>query len=256
MSQPSNRREELRRQQEAAAARKRTNRIIGFGAAVVAIVLVAVFIAVLVMNQSQQAASATVTPPNASVKKDAIVLNAGKAPADAPRVTVYLDYQCPNCKNFEQSFGPMLAQEAAAGTWTLENKTLTFMDKNLANTASTRAAYAAACSDLTGKYAEYNQAVYAAQATEEVRGSEGYSQAFLRDQLPAQLGITGDSLTKFQQCVDKNATKAFVDAVEKSAYADGVTGTPTIAVNGKIVDLRKLAGDTPAALKDLLLASK
>ena len=255
MSQ-SNRRDELRRQQEAAAARKRTNRIIGIGAAVVATILVAVFAVVLVQSQSRQAAAATVTPPNASADKDAIVLNTGKAAAGAPVVTLYLDYQCPNCKVFEDSFGPMLAQEAAAGTWTLENKTLTFMDKNLGNTASSRSAYAAACSDLTGKYGEYNQAVYANQAVQEVRGSEGYSQTLLREQIPAQLGITGEALTQFQQCVDANATKAFVDTVEKSAYADGVTGTPTIAINGKIVDLRNLTGNTPTALKDLLLASK
>lgn len=256
MSNPSNRRDELRRQQQAAAARQRTNRIIGIGAAVVALVLVAVFIAVLVQNQSNQAAAATVTPPNASAAKNSIVLNPGRAAADAPRVTVYLDYQCPNCKVFEETYGPMLQQEAEAGTWTLENKTLMFMDKNLGNTASTRATIAAACSDVAGRYVPYSAAVYANQAVQEVRGAEGFSQALLRDQLPAQVGITGDQLTQFQQCVDKNATKAFVGAVEKSAYEDGVTGTPTIAVNGKVVDLRQLTSGEPAALKALLLAGK
>lgn len=256
MSQQSTRRDELRRQQQAEAARKRTNRIIGVGAALVALVLVAVFVVVLVQNNSTQTASGAVTPPNASARKNSIVLNPGKAAAGAPTVTLYLDYQCPNCKIFEASFGEMLLREANAGTWTLENKTMTFMDKNLSNTASSRAAYAAACSDLTGKYAEYNQAIYAKQAEQEVRGAEGYSPALLRDQIPAQLGITGEALTSFQQCVDSNATKAFVEAVDKGAYDDGVTGTPSIAVNGKVVDLRKLTGDGPDALKDLLLASK
>lgn len=256
MSKPSNRRDELRQQQQAAAARQRTNRIIGVGAAVVAVILVAVFIAVLVQNQSNQAAAATITPPNASAQKDSIVLNPGKAAADAPVVTVYLDYQCPNCKVFEDTYGALLQTEADAGTWTLEHKTLMFMDKNLSNTASTRATIAAACSDLSGRYTAYSAGIYANQAVAEVRGSEGFSQALLRDQLPAQTGITGDQLTQFQQCVDKNATKAFVEGVEKSAYADGVTGTPTIAVNGKVVDLRNLTSAQPSALKDLLLASK
>lgn len=256
MSNPSNRREQLRQQQQAEAARSRTNRIIAIGAGLVALVLVAVFVVVLVQNQSRQAAAATVTPPNASSARNSIVVNPGKAAADAPRVTLYLDYQCPNCKTFEEAYGSMLLQEAQAGTWTLENKTLTFMDKNLGNSASSRAAYAAACSDLTGKYSEYNAAVYANQATAEVRGSEGYSQSLLRDQIPAQLGVTGEPLTQFQQCVDANATKAFVDTVEKSAYSDGVTGTPTIAINGKTVELGKLTSGAPQALKDLLLASK
>lgn len=256
MSQASNRREELRRQQAAAAARKRTNRIMGIGAAVVALVLVAVFAAVLIQSQGQKASASTVTPPNANDAKTAIVMNRVKAPADAPRVTVYLDYQCPNCKYFETDYGPMLQREADAGTWVLESKTLTFMDKNLGNTGSSRAAYAAACSDLTGKYSEYNAEIYNGQSAQEVRGSEGYSNDLLRNQIPAKLGITGDALTQFQQCVDNNATKAFVDGVEKSAYTEGVTGTPSIAVNGKLVDLRKMTGSTPEDLKSLLLASK
>lgn len=255
MSKQTTRREELRRQQAAAAARKRTNRIAAIGAAIVAVVLVAVFAAVLIQQQSQNAAAATVVPPNASANKNSIVLNPDKAAAGAPRVTLYLDYQCPNCKYFEETYGSMFATEAAAGTWTLENKTMIFMDKNLQNTASTRAAIAAACSDLTGRYADYHNAVFSNQPANEVVGAEGYSPALLRDQIPAALGITGDTLTTFQSCVDKNATKAFVEGVDKSAYNDGITGTPSIAVNGKKLDLAKLTSNEPSALKDLILAS-
>lgn len=253
MSKPTNRREELRRQQEQAAARSRMNRIVGIGAAVLAVILAAVIVVVIVQSTSSPSSGA-VTPPNVSAKKDAIVVNPGKAPAGAPTVTLYLDYQCPNCKVFEKAYGAMLQQEADAGTWTLQYKTMTFMDLNLKNTASNRAAMAAACADTVGVYPAYAQAIYDHQAAQEVVGSEGYAQSLLRTDLPATLGVTGEKLTQFQQCVDANATQGFVNTVNKAAYSDGVSGTPSIAVNGKVLDLRKLPSSDPAALKQLILA--
>ncbi|WP_232547564.1 DsbA family protein [Propioniciclava soli] len=249
----SNRREQLRRQQEAAERQKKTNRIIGLSAAAVALVLVGVLIFVLVQNMSGNRVGQMAPEGSA----DSIVLNSTPAPADAPTVTVYLDYQCPNCRVFEETYGDTLLTEANAGTWTLENKTMTFMDNNLQNTASTRAAVGAACSAVVAPetYPQYSMTVYGNQEAQEVRGSEGYSDTLLRDTIPAQVGITGDALTQFQACYDNDATSEFVTNVERSAYSDNVTGTPTIAVNGTIVDLRQLSDPSPEGLRAFLLAN-
>ena len=253
MSKPTNRREELRRQQAQAAARSRMNRIVGIGAAVLAVILAAVIVVVIVQSTSSPSSGA-VTPPNVSAKKDAIVVNPGKAPAGAPTVTLYLDYQCPNCKSFEEAFGPMLAQSAQAGDWTLQHKTMTFMDDNIGNTASTRAALGAACAADAGHYLDYSTQVYAHQAAAEVRGAEGYSDALLRAELPAAVGITGDALTAFQACYDGRATQDFVAGVNASAGADGVRGTPTLAINGTPVDFNAVTPFTPDGLKAYILA--
>ena len=37
----------------------------------------------------------------------------------------------------------------------------------------------------------------------------------------------------------------FVAAVDKAAYADGVTGTPTLTVNGKVLELNQITDFTP-----------
>ncbi|MDN5571403.1 MAG: DsbA family protein [Propionibacteriaceae bacterium] len=252
-SSTSNRREQLRRQQEAAERQKKTNRIIGLSAGAVALVLVGVLIFVLVQNMGGNRV-AQVAPQGST---NSIVVNTTPAPESAPTVTIYLDYQCPNCRTFEESYGDMLASEADAGTWTLQNKTMTFMDNNLQNTASSRAAIGAACSAVVAPemYPQYNMGVYQNQSPAEVRGSEGYSDELLRDSLPAQVGITGESLTQFQSCYDNQATRDFVSTVERSAYDDGVTGTPTISVNGTVLDLRQLTDGSPAALKALILAN-
>lgn len=257
-SNATNRREQLRRQQEAAARQKRTTRIIGVAAAIVALVLVGVFAFVLINNNrpagpANPQNAAQITPTLANADRNALVV--GPANEGKPTVTLYLDYQCPNCAVFEQNYGEMLEQGAQAGDWTLQNKTMTFMDRNLQNTASTRSAIAAACAANTEHYAEYNKQVYANQARNEVRGAEGYSDALLRDTIPGAVGITGEALTAFQACYDGQATQDFVASVDKGAYADGVQGTPTLAVNGKILDLQKAPDLSPNGLKAYILSN-
>ena len=253
----TNRREQLRRQQEAAAKQRRTTRIVGVIAGVLALVLIGVFAAVLVTSQQNKPdatpAMAQIVPPNANADKNGLVV--GKGAEGTPTVTLYLDYQCPLCRQFEHTYGEMLQSEAAAGTWTLVNKTMTFMDSNLKNTASTRSAIAASCSATVGHYAEYGLEIYNNQETQEVRGSVGYSDELLRVTIPTKLGFTPEQLTQFQACYDGRATQDFVAAVDKGAYTDGATGTPTVMVNGKVV----YSGFDPRvsveALKAKLLAS-
>lgn len=245
MNNAANRREQLRREQEAQARQKRVTRLLGIGAAVLAVILVGVFAFVLI--QGQQARAGAVTPPNATPARDGLLVSPGNAAEGAPQVAVYLDYQCPYCALFETQFGPKLVDLAEAGDISLTQHTMSFMDNNLGNTSSTRAAIAATCSDVSGKHTEYNAAVFANQPTAETKGVEAYSDTLLRDTLPAQVGIAGEALTQFQQCYDQRLTEDFVKGIDKAAYGKNVTGTPTVLVNGKVLDLQTLS--TPDALK-------
>ncbi|QIK71147.1 thioredoxin domain-containing protein [Propioniciclava coleopterorum] len=261
-SNATNRRDQLRRQQEAAARQSRTTRIIGVAAGVLALVLIGVLVYAFVSQQPKGGETggpgttplaAQIVPPNANADKDGLIVAQGAA--GTPTVTMYLDYQCPNCRTFELGYGQMLDDEAKAGTWTLENKTMVFMDNNLQNTASTRAALAASCAATVDHYKEYSLEVYNNQALQEVRGSDGYSDQLLRETIPAKVGIAGDQLSTFQACYDGRATQDFVAAVDKAAYADGVTGTPSMAVNGKLLNLSLLKDTSPAGLKAFILAN-
>lgn len=240
MNNAANRREQLRRQQDSEAKQKRLNKILGWGAAALATLLVAVFAVVLLQNQ--QVSATAITPPNATANKDGIVVSPGKAAEGVPQVAVYVDYQCPYCALFETQYGPTAVAMADAGEIALTQHTMSFMDNNLKNTASKRSAIGAACSDVSGKHTEYNAAVFANQPTDEVAGAEGYSDTLLRDTIPAEVGITGEALTQFQACYDQQLTKDFVAGIDKAAYDKKVTGTPTILVNGKVLDLGTLTG--------------
>jgi len=244
MSNPPKTREEMRRlQQEAAAKRARITRMVGGVAAVLALAMIVLVIVVVVKqhndNSVQAAANAStqVTPPHADGTQG-IVVNKGIATAGkVPTLVEYQDYQCPICKEYGSFYGTVLNKMSAEGSIILEYRTMTFMDSNLSNTASSRSAVAAACADTVGAYSAYHDAVYAKQASSEIQGGIGYSDADLRVNIPALVGMTGTKLTSFQECYDKQRTLSFVDAVNTNAAKAGITQTPTFQINGKTFDI-------------------
>lgn len=241
-SASTSRREALRRQQEAEAARARRMRIISLAAALLALALVAVVGTVWYNDHRTKvkAASAQGTPKNALADKSGISVNPGKAKAGAPTLTIYFDYQCPYCKHAEEKLGTTINTLAAKGDINLEYRTMTFLDTNLRNDSSSRAAVAAACSDNAGAYAKYHDVVFQHQPTQE---GVGYTDQQLRADFAQQAGITGSALTDFQACYDAKATQDFVKGVDEKAAKAGVTSTPTYRVNGKDLDWKNVPAD-------------
>ena len=108
---------------------------------------------------------------------------------------IFLDYQCPVCKQFEGQFGPTLDDMATKGEIQLIYRTMTFLDNNLKNDSSTKAGIAAACADNAGSYSAYHNAIFAGQPTTE---GKGYTTQQLRVDFAATAGITGDKLSGFR----------------------------------------------------------
>lgn len=227
------RREALRAQQEAQAKAARTRKLIGIGVGLMAVVLAAVMIVVGIgALNSGQSNQGTWYPPNVTETKDGVTLFAGQPKAGAPTIDVYVDFQCPICKVSEEKYVGALQELAAAGDIRVVQHTLTFMDGNLRNTASSRAANAATCSDAAGQYAAMTAAIFSRQEQKEVVGSVGYSDTLLRETLPAQVGITGEALTTYQQCYDRKLPADFLEELAEASYNKGITGTPTYTRNG------------------------
>lgn len=230
----ASRRERLRAAQEHDQRRRRVRLMAVIGVVVGA----AVAIAILVWSGLGSAApQATNRPPNATTTNDGIAVNPGKAAAGAPRVNVYLDYQCSHCVSFEEKYGLALSTLATNGQIELVANTKVFLDKGNDSGLSHRAAMAAACADVSGVYSAYSQAVFAS-----AYGGQ-YTDELFRVRLPQQTGITGDALTAFQTCYDSRAMLGWVNGVEEASSKAGVNATPTLTVNGKAVDLATLPDD-------------
>ncbi|MDR1264970.1 MAG: DsbA family protein [Propionibacteriaceae bacterium] len=246
------RRAELEKQRLAKAKRDRQVRLAVFGGGGVVIVAVLV---VLIVALNLYGRGGDVTPPHANEAGTGLVLNADAA-AIVPQLDVYADFQCPICKALETSLGDSLSEIADSGEAKVVIHIRSFLD--YLNTSSnpnssTRSAVAAACVDtLDGDlYLEAMGTIFDNQPATE---GDGYTDAFLRDSLPALLGVAGDQLTAYQTCYDDRQTGQFVQAVDDAASAAGVNSTPTYKLNGTDIttELRS-ASDPSAALRQLIL---
>ncbi|MDR1237188.1 MAG: DsbA family protein [Propionibacteriaceae bacterium] len=242
----ANARQRLHERKAAEAKRRKAIRATIIGVIVLAVVGSAITVAMLVQNANVAPADPAGFPPNATANNDGIAFNQAEG---VPVVEIYSDYQCPWCGRLEKTYGSAFTQLAAEGKIQLINHTKTFLDPSLGNDSSTNAAIGAACADFAGVFPGYHAAVFANQPEQE---GDGYPVELLRDTIPAQLGLTGETLTAFQQCYDTRATAGFVRQVDEAAMAAGVGSTPTVKVNGNELDLNKLFETQPADLMSLI----
>ena len=240
-------REQLRRQREAELlAAQRSNRV-RIGLAIVGAVVAVSLIVWGVYSFKDKIGATNAVPPHANGDKSGIIANPGVAKPGAPLFVIYQDYQCPACKEYHTIFGTKIRDAADAGKIQLEYRTMTFLDTNLKNDASTRAAVAAACADNAGVYQGYYDALYDNQPATE---GQGFSAELLRTTIPAQLGLTGDKLAGFQKCYDTQATLQFVNGTNDAAGRAGITGTPVYQYQGK--DITKTLTSDPTSIDPYL----
>lgn len=215
------------------------------GAVVAAVVIVGVVVAIVIGTRSQSGGgSSTASAAPVGVvggTGGGILVNPAAAKSNVPTLDVYADFQCPNCARFEEQFGPAITAMAKAGEVKYVVHMMSFLDTNLGNDSSKRATNAAACGADAGKFPEYHSAVFAAQPAKE---GDGYTDAQLTEFATA-VGITGPALTTWQQCTSSGHHDRYVADVATTSGKAGVTGTPTVRLNGK--DMNKTL-TTPEAL--------
>ena len=228
------RRDRLAAQREAEQKRqKRVTLVGGIIAAVLALAVIAIVAVVVVQNQNskrEQAeleAASQISPPN-GVDDAAVVANAASAGKATYTLNLYVDYQCGVCKQTEDLFGPVWKTLMDEGFVKMQVHPMTFMDDVLGNDSSTKVAIAATCADTTGKFWEYHNAAFVNQPEEGLP----YPDDVITQTIPQQAGLTGADYDKWKSCYDSKGTAEFVRKTNENAARAGVTGTPTLYVNG------------------------
>jgi protein-disulfide isomerase len=212
---------------------------------VVVVVLAAVITAVILGSRDKTEAT---TSGGSSLPKNVAAMGAGivvnpSAPANVPTLDLYEDFQCPVCAQFEDIFGLQIVDLVKANQVKLVVHPLSFLDDNLRNDSSNRAANAAACAADADKFLQYHAANFQGQPKDE---GTGYTDAQLKT-FAVQAGLDGPALTTWEQCYDTKAHNQWVESVQTQSEKDGVNGTPTVKLNGKVVDLTGLTRDKLAA---------
>ena len=220
------------------------NRIV-VATVVVVVVLAAVITAVILGSRDKTEATTSggsALPKNVAAMGAGIVVNPG-APANVPTLDLYEDFQCPVCARFEEIFGLQIVDLVKANQVKLVAHPLSFLDDNLRNDSSNRAANAAACAADADKFLQYHAANFQGQPKTE---GAGYTDADLKN-FAVQAGLSGASLTTWEQCYTTKTHNQWVESVQTQSEKDGVNGTPTVKLNGKVVDLSGLTRDKLAA---------
>ena len=216
------------------------------------VVLVVALIAVLVWAATRDAGELGASGSGGALPEGGGVSIGAGLDADVPQIRIYEDFQCPWCGVLERSVGEGLADKIQAGEVNVTYQIMSFLDGSLRNDSSTRAANAALCADDAGVFVPFHGAVFANQPPQEGTGwTDDQLVSFGRD-----AGLSGDALSTFEQCVADQPHADYVTDMQTRANQDGVTGTPTMFVNGeKITDqeMNQLMQD-PASLDGVLAA--
>ncbi|MEP6666347.1 MAG: thioredoxin domain-containing protein [Nocardioidaceae bacterium] len=135
------------------------------------------------------------------------------------------------CRAFEQALGPTITDDVDSGTIKVEYRPMAFLDDKSTTKYSSRALETAACAlDRDGRHAFFalHDLLYDHQPAE---GSAGLADSELAD-LAVQAGADKSAV---ESCQSDGTFAGWVADVTDQASQDGVTGTPTILVDGKKV---------------------
>ncbi|MEV8370960.1 thioredoxin domain-containing protein [Microbacterium sp. NPDC064584] len=226
-----------------AAPARKTNWFAIWVSVAVVVLLVAVAGLVVWMNNTATAPDPVNTPDAAVINQETGAITVGDG---AGTMDTYIDFMCPVCNQFEQAYGEAIQSLVDDGTITLNIHPISILDRASQGTEySTRAASAMYCVAAADGSAAvpFMQAMYANQPAE---GSTGLTDEQILA-IAAGVGVTG-----IDSCVNDGTYKGYVTAMtEKTPVAPSAQGigTPTIAINGQVIDNSSLPA--PADLATL-----
>ncbi|NRQ51134.1 DsbA family protein [Aeromicrobium stalagmiti] len=226
--------EQMRKEREKADRKQRNLITVGIVVVVVALIALAGF-GYQSMKKDKEIATELTTPQN--VNKDYGILYTpevatGKAPAsdaDPVKVTLYEDFLCPGCGALEQTAGSFLSDQVAAGEIQIEYRPYAFLVNQSTNEYSQRAWNAAACVNDKGgpkAFKAFHDILFANQPQEGGAGPEN-SQLI---EWAKEAGVTG-----VDACINKQTFTPWIEDALSQGKDDGVSGTPTMRIDGKDV---------------------
>ncbi|WP_313812071.1 thioredoxin domain-containing protein [Glutamicibacter sp.] len=266
---------QMRATQEAAAKRK--SLFVKLGVLGAVILVIALVVTLIVQNNDTKVADAgavpaggnaaggiLVTSPTTVADKtvDNVDITQLQAPAEAPtepkprdltvgkkgepvNITMYVDANCVHCADFEATYGKQINDWLAAGDVTVEYRNVGYLDGGSATNFSSRGANALACvaNDTPSAYMPFVTALWG-----------HYEQGEMKNAQLAEMAKAAGASDKVSSCIDKGDFRPYVQYTTQAAKNDGIAGTPTVIVQGKVVDLA--TQDFPTTVNDAIKANK
>lgn len=164
-------------------------------------------------------------------------------------VTLYEDFLCPACGNFERSFGPTLSKLIDIGAIAADYSMVSILDSPKNQNYSSRAGAAALCvaDESIDAFRRFHSALYSTDIQPNERGSSFPDNARLIE-LAREAGVVG----KVPDCINSGK---YLSRVTGEAAAAKINATPTIKINGEdyepstpdalVAKIKQIVGDVP-----------
>lgn len=225
------------------ARKERVRRLLalgGVGLVVVLIVVGAVVVSIVKKNHDDRKIEQNVaqsTTKSSAASQHEVVMGPDNA---THHVVIYEDFLCPFCGALEKGTHEQLAQLASQGKVQVAYRPFNLLGGNDPNSYSVRAAgaFSIVLKDYGQAIAKkYHDILYANQPDE--------SGPFpSNDDLVKWAVQAGAAQSKVKQPIESNAGRSWVAAATKAAFATGLQGTPTILVDGHLLQ----SGDAQSLL--------
>ncbi|MFD8737926.1 thioredoxin domain-containing protein [Streptomyces sp. NPDC059618] len=244
-------RERLRLERERQARRDKVKRQGIVAGALVAVLAIAGGIGYAVVQNNKPSkweavASDKIVAPANTTGKDGTTVVIGKSTAKKT-LKLYEDPRCPICASFEQTVGPTVKKDLDAGKFKIQYIGGTFLDGDSDKSGKIQigsrgegsknamSAMGAALNVSPEAFLEYKTALYSAkyhpdETTDKFKGDDYLIK--VADTVPALKSNTG-----FQNAVKNGTYDAWALAMSETwnTNKDGVTGTPSLVMDGKKV---------------------
>ena len=232
------------------AADRRRNLMIQIGLTAIVVLLGVGLVLYIVTSNDKKPTSGEVKSIRVASSK---VVNKEGTTEPKAVVSVYEDFLCPHCRDFEQKFGPTINQLVDSGAIAADYYMVAILDSPSTKNYSSRAAGAGYCvgDESTEAFSRFHAALYAQQPGE--TGASFPDDARLIE-VARQAGAGG----KVPDCVNKSR---YVPMVQGLAQATKISSTPTIKINGEdfavteetkpedlVAKVKSIVGDVPGLM--------
>ena len=212
---------------------RKRNLAIQLGLTAIVVVFAVALVLYIVMGHDKKAGSGETQAVR--ITSDSLIKKDG---SDQPKavLSMYEDFQCPHCRDFEKAFGPTISKLIDSGAVAADYYMVSILNSRANDNYSTRAANAAYCVADESKeaFTRFHSALFAMQPEEGAGGAPDNAKLI---ETARQAGAVGS----VPGCVNSGKYNKMVDGL---AAAAKITATPTIKLNGEDI--------SPATPDDLI----
>jgi protein-disulfide isomerase len=227
------------------AADRKRNLMIQIGLTAVVVVFAVALVLYIVMSADEKPASGEAK--SIRVTSSNLITNEGSTEPKAV-LSLYEDFLCPACGNFERAFGPTISKLIDTGAVAADYHMVSILDAQ-GDGYSSRAGAAAYCvaDESIDAFRRFHTALY----TKELQPQEGggvYPDNARLIELARQAGAAGS----VPDCINKGT---YVELVQGMAAATNIRSTPTVRINGEdyeystpdalVAKIKEIVGEVP-----------